>query len=408
MSANKKAGLVTLKSEDGKPTGEFLNPKTGEVTNEQGDRVRTLSVANEEDGDRILSEFATRIHYSKMVEQTRQPIEMRDSDGDVIRMDLGQGDVHIDAAMSNLVTGYSLAEGAADIALPVVITDKASNKFFQWSNVNAFRRVIPNGATPGGQVSEINPALANDSYTTVEYALGAFIPTEVMANADSPLRPQMAAVARVMNALRLEREIRAATLLRTSGNWDSSVVVTLAAAAKWNGGVSSDPVANLHSIIEASQMPVTDIVMSEQVRNKFATNAQVQKYFAMNPSGGGKGIPTAGQLSAILELPPITVVKMKYFASGTTMSYVWGGDVVLLHRPPQVPVMTQEDVATGYTFRWNGGGAQDGSATAGFLVRTYYDQKRGARGGMQVVVVHNDAEKMTANAVGGLIIGAYQ
>ena len=46
--------------------------------------------------------------------------------------------------------------------------------------------------------------------------------------------------------------------------------------------------------------------------------------------------------------------------------------------------------------------------TAGFLVRTYYDPKRGARGGTQVVVVHNDIEVQTSQLVGGLILNAHQ
>lgn len=406
MKAKKSSNgsLVALKDEP----GHFLS-MDGTIVDAGGGIVRRLQRVD--DGqDVALADFASRIHHEALSRATGQPVVLRDSDGEVVRMDLSPSDVHIDAAMPNVATGYRLDEGAADIALPVITTDKASNKYFQWSNVNAFKRVIPNKAAPGGGVPEINPALSTDSYSTEEYALGAFVPSEVMANADAPLQPMQAAVARVMNALRLEREIRVATLLRTSGSWDSSVVLSLAAGAKWNGGVSSDPVANLHAIIEAAQMPVTDIIMSEQVRNRFATNAAVQKFFAMNNSGGGQGIPSAGQLSGILNLPPITVVKMKYFAAGTTMSYVWGGDVVLIHKPPQNPPTSQEDVASGYTFRWNGqgAGASDGAFSGGFLVRTYYDAKRGARGGMQVVVVHNDAEKMTANGVGGLIIGAYQ
>jgi hypothetical protein len=87
---------------------------------------------------------------------------------------------------------------------------------------------------------------------------------------------------------------------------------------------------------------------------------------------------------------------------------VWGNHVVLLHEPSERPPSNQMDVATSYTFRWNGGEAPDGALSGGFLVRTYFDPKRGARGGTQIVVTHNDTELQTSSLVGGLLLNAHQ
>jgi hypothetical protein len=114
-------------------------------------------------------------------------------------------------------------------------------------------------------------------------------------------------------------------------------------------------------------------------------------------------------LSKALDIPPITVAKMKYMATSTSsLTYMWGGDLVALHEPEVNPPTDQESIATAYTFRWNGGSTPDGTYQGGYLVRTYFDPKRGGRGGTMTVVVHQDAEVMTSQLVGGLITGIVQ
>lgn len=393
---------VLLRNSDGTSRGH-LELSSGRVMGEAGETLERLTPT--EDYDCALADLASSMVYQRHARMTGEPVVVRDADGDdrLYTKDLGIADVHTDSAIPNYAAGYRLADGVADIAMPPIVVSKASNKYNTWDAPNAFRRVLPNGSAPGGQVPEVNPTLSSASYSTVEYALGAYIPTEVDANADAPLRPLQAATARIMNALMLEREIRVATLLKTAGSWDSSLVTAIAAAAKWNGGASSDPVKDLHTIIESSYMPVTGIVLSELVMHDFVRNPNVQKYITYKDSAGP--IPKASAIASLLELPPIYVAKMKYFASGTTMSYVWGNDVVLLHQPGNMMPTSQDEVATASTFRWNGGG--DGTTSNGFLVRSFFDQKRGGRGGNTVVIVHNDAEVMTSKYVGGLLTSAH-
>lgn len=399
------SGTILLREPDGSVRGN-LELATGKIFDSQGNTVGQMSPRG--DHDLALSDYAARFDASHLSRQVGHPVIMRDHDGNnqVVAMDLGQADVHIDSALPNYAAGYKLEDGVADIAMPVFVTPKASDKFFTWDKENAFKRVMPMGDSPGGGVNEVNPTLSNATYATVEYALGAFVPTQVEANADAPLRPMQAAVARVMNALKLEREIRVMTKLETTANWDSSVVKTVAAGAKWNGGASSDPIADIHTIVEASYMPVTRIVMSEIAEHAFMRNSNVQKYITFK--GSAAPLPNLAQFSALLSLPPMVSAKMKYISTGTTLSYVWGNHVVLLHEPPTNPPTSQEDVATGYTFRWTGGTTSDGTATNGWLVRTFWDPKRGGRGGTMVVVTHNDIEVITSKYVGGLIYNAVQ
>lgn len=394
-----------------KVEGGYLDPSTGGVHSEPHKNSRVVGEMQRKGGreEILLSDYAARYNAAMTSASVGKPVIMTDSEGKehVIKMDLSQGDVHQDATLPNYAAGYQLAGGAADIAAPALTVSKASNKYNTWDAANAFKRVLPTAGTSGGQVAEVNPTLSNATYSTQEYALAAFVPTNVSSNADAPLRPLMAATKRIMNALRLEREIRVATLMTTAANFDASVVTTLGAAFKWNGGGSSDPVADIHLIMEQSYMPVNQIVMSEKVAHAFVRNPNVQK-FTQYKDGVASLDSALGQIAAVLQLPKMTRADMKYQASGTTMSYVWGNDVALIHAPPQNPPVDQEDVATAYTFRWDGGEAPDGTVTAGFQVRTFFDPRRGARGGTQVVIVHNDAEVVTSKFVGGLIKSAWQ
>lgn len=395
---------------------QHLDLSTGHVFDDGGKVIKRMTPTDEIVGPGgrptgiptlALSQHAAICYHAKMAEQYGRPVPLRDRDfdGKVITMDLGVADVHVNAALPNYAAGYKIAEGVADIASPPILVPKASDVFFTWDNTNDFKRKLANVTAPGAGVNEVNPTLSNTTYTTVPYGLGGFIPTEVQSNADSPLQPMKKMVQMVVDNLMLEREIRVETLMETSGNWNSGLVQTLAAGSQWNGGASSDPVANLHLAIEASYMPVTGIIWSEIVEHDFVRNPAVQKYVGFKADVDG--IPTMAAFAAQLKLPPIYTAKMKYVTGGN-LTYVWGNHVVLIHEPRERPPTSQQDVASSYTFRWNGGEAPDGSMSAGFLVRTYYDPKRGPRGGTELVVVHNDIEVMTSNLVGGLILNAHR
>jgi hypothetical protein len=341
---------------------------------------------------------------------------MSDDSGRTVTMDLGQADVHIDAALANYAAGYKQWEGIADEVAPLVPVDKASNKFWTWDKDDVFQDAEDLIVGPGAAVKEISPRLSSSSYTTVAYGVASYVSTELSANQDAPLKVEQAAMRRCLNAINLGRERRVAALVTTSGNWTGGYTSALAAGAKWNGGASSNPVQDLFTAIEASLTPVRTIAMSELVWHDFVQNSAVQKYVAMktaapplpNARATNQGRIAAEEFSAILGLPPFLIGRQKGKLTSTTYGYVWGNNVALLENDPTVPSDGQT-ISTAKTFRWTGAdsGTPDGTVQGGFLVRSYYDPKRGARGGRVVVVTHNDAEVMTSVVAGGLITGAH-
>ena len=332
-------------------------------------------------------------------------LSQKDAYGRLFQMDLAPSDVHTNSTVPYYAAGYRIADGIADVASPVILTPKQADVFYTWNQNSDFQRALPVGGAPGAGSGEVNPAISSSTFVTVQYTLGGFMQTEVVANADTPIRPFVKLVQVVVDKLRLEREYRVMTLLTTSGNWNANNVIALAAGSQWDGGAASDPVYNLHKAIENSYLPVTGIVWSELVEHDFLRNPNVQKYFTYKNSLDG--IPDPSKISSTLRLPPIYTGMMKYVTGGA-LTYVWGNNVVLLHNTGDLS--SQMDVATTRTFRWNGaeGATPDGTLSAGFLVRTFFDPKRGARGGTQVVVTHSDVEVMTSGYVGGLVTGAHQ
>lgn len=349
------------------------------------------------------------------VDLQQNVVTLRDSGGRLVQMDLGQADVHVDKTLASYAAGFRLQEGCADVVSPPVIVPNASDKYWTWNQDDTFQLVQDMSTSAGGAVKEVSMRLSNTAFQTRQFALKAFVPTEVQANADAPLNPQLAAMRRIMNAMMLAREVRVASLLRTAANHANTITAT--ALTKWNGGTSSDPVQDLFTLIEASLQPITDIVMSEKAAHSFMQNAAVQKYLAYKQAtpgiarvtSDGRGPGTNMEsFSAMLGLPPIHVAAMKYKNTASSYDYVWGGDVVLLHRPPSGVPRDGQDIAASYTFRWSGGTVGDATSQGGFIVRSFFNQFRGPRGGQEVIVTVNDAEIMTSSLVSGLIIGAVQ
>ena len=258
-----------------------------------------------------------------------------------------------------------------------------------------------------GSPAVVSITLFAENETPPEPApLGGWVGTQLEAAADAPLRIRQATMTRVLNALLIEREIRVATAVTTASTWDSTVVTTLGATAKWDGGSSSDPVNDLLTQLRASWGRVTGVAMSRRTYDAFSTNAAVLKYFAYKDNAAPR--PDAGQMSALLQLPPIYVSDMQYIDTTGNRSYIWGNNVALIRLPEQIPPTTQDDVASNLTFRWNGVDVTDGQAANGFIVREYYVQDRGSMGGNKVVLIQHDIEQQTSKFAGGLIVGAWQ
>lgn len=336
-------------------------------------------------------------------------VTLTDENGKLVTMDLGPADVHIETGLSNYCAGYKLSGGIADIVSPVVPVAKASDKYWTWDNKDAFQDVeaLVSGSTDNPR--EVSPRLGNTLFTTKPYCLAAPVPVELIANADAPVRPEIAAVRRVMNALSLARERRVAAKCMTAGNFSGR---TAAVTAKWNGGANSNPIQDIYTALDLCPTEINQLIMSKRTYHDFVQNAQVQKYIAsktmVDPIAATNN-GAASQLSALLGLPPIIIGGMfGTVTNTTTLGQVWGDNVLLAYNEPGVPADGQS-INTCKTFRWTGadGATPDGTTNGGFMIRKYFDPRRGSRGAHVYVVVVNDAEEITSTLAAYLLTGAH-
>ncbi len=333
-----------------------------------------------------------------------------------LSMDLTADDVHIQQALADAVMGYKLADSIADQAVKVVPVDKQSDKYFIWDKKDTFEQAQSVNAASGAAVPELSTRLSNDTFTCQAYALAAFVPAEVEANADSKVQPRRQAVRRLMNALSLAREYRVAAMLKNAANYAAGFKTTLGATAKWNQGSASNPVQDIYDRVEAAGMPVTGMIMSERTWHDFSLNANVQKFGTykdtVDPVAKAE---QANKLTALLGLPPVLIGRRKAFnITSGSLEYVWGDDVVFTHAPDGDGLaLDGQDIATAYTFRWKSPlsampGIDASMAPGGFFIRQYFDQRRGPLGGTVIVVGHYDADKFLTDFVSGLIVSAHQ
>jgi len=343
-------------------------------------------------------------------------VTLTDASGQLVKMDLGVSDVHIDAALSNYINGYAPAEFMADAVAPPVMVNHASNYYYQFDPDNALATVDNTVVAPGADVPMVSVKMSNTRYSTLGYSLGSFIPTEVLSNQDAPLNIQFTAMRMVKDKLMLNREVRVKNMSFSATNFTSTHLRDLSgdSTLKWNGGSSSDPIKDIQMLQEAALMPITDMGMDLITWNAFTRNAAVQKFTGFKQAV--QGLPTPDQraaFAAFLNIPRVHVCEVRAKNPSTgAYPYVWANDVILWRRPPQD--VSEMDIATMKTFRWNGAGGNSlptefgGTVTNGWTVRAFFNPFKGPRGSQVIIVTHNDAEQFISQNVGGYIKGAIQ
>ena len=329
--------------------------------------------------------------------------------GALISLALTPSDVAVAEEIDTYLAGFAPFEFRADEASPIVLVDRDTDKFRNFSNANAFKMVNVEVSRQGA-LGEVDPETELSKYTVIERALGAFVPAVTEANATKLFEPRAAAARRIKWALDLDRESRVWTLLTTSGSWATANKTTLGGTANWNGGSTSDPILDIQTRIEASAQIVTDIWMNPQVAHAFLRHDKVRDHMRQMlgdaaPAPGAVG--ASGAVSRvdfqIPGLPPIHVVPAKKLNESTSaLDYILNDSCILTSRPPGGMPTSGQEIATSHTFR------RRGPSGVGFTSREYFVDERGLDGGRMLVAGHAEDVKMIASTVGGAIFDIIQ
>lgn len=298
-----------------------------------------------------------------------------------VLMDLAIGDVA--TAATKLAIAIPEGDYVADEVSAVQYVNHDRGVWYPEDPFDAIKLPLPSTDSDASPPM-LPPKFTPTSFVTKGYALATQIPRPTKNNADFDL--MAFCLRRLVEALRLAREYRVATLLTTAASYATSNQI--APVAKWDGGVGAIPLTDVFAGLAASTLPPNAIVLSEAVEPLFygsATSPSIRDF-----------VQAGGKL-------PRPIVARARTSSGGAPQYIWGTAT-----SANVPVIRAGvDPAlfpTSLTFRWLGEGP-DGKNSYGMRVRSFFDS---ASDSFYLAVIHNDAEVITnsAGTVGSLIVGA--
>jgi hypothetical protein len=326
---------------------------------------KPVAVAVDKDGEsRRLTKHAARVMTATSPES--------------VLMDLAPGDVVTPSTQD--VYAMPFGDFVADQVSQVRYVKNDRGVYYA-ENVADATSLVMAVAAADGTPSEINPGFGSGSFKTTGYALATRLSRSLVNNADFDLKA--IALHRLIIALRLGREYRLAQLLTTAANWATKNQIT--ATAKWNGGITANPLADLFAALAASALPASMVVMPELAAQYFFQNANSTAMRDYVQSGG--------------EMPKVVFARAKFTSAGNA-AYIWAPTL-----PANVAMVRSTDhLPTTTTYRWLGDDkCKDGERAEGMLVRQFWSNTDDS---YWIIAAHNDAELMIAPTVGAIITGA--
>ncbi len=316
------------------------------------------------------------------------------------QMSVGPADVHIDTALSNLAVHFRPNQGKfiADLVAPVITVDYRTNKFFKYAAGTYLDLARSDIASQMGRPAQVSTSMSNDSYVVRDHGFMDFVPADVEASADAPLRPLMDATEILTERLILAREYRVAAAFADTANYGSSTSDLTGSEWTLSG---SNPVKVIEDAIEGMIIDPDTLTLGVEVWNALKRHPAMERYIlsrASTSAGASPLVVTPELMAQAFGLRQVLVGRAKYNTAqaGATVSqaHVWGRIAVLSKAELRPAAQRTENFM--YTFRYRAGGSTP------FETRQWFDNSIGVRGGTWVKVTHSDAEKVTAQEAGFL------
>ena len=263
------------------------------------------------------------------------------------------GDVHIDAALSEIAIAYKNKSFIAEQVLPLVPVDKQSDKYYVWDKGSWLTNQVE-VRTPGDLYPEGRMKLSNDEYFCDIYHLGYAIPWEKKKNADTAINLERSGTNWLAHQFALNREVQIAAAVFAGSIWDTNPVVGTDFVA-WDDYDNSDPPEDIDTyrdtVLQNTGVLPNTMVIGKQVLSKLRRHPILLDMFKYT----GKGILTEAQVAEALDIEKLLVGSCVQRtsvegAASAVQAFVWGKHALLMYVPP-APAL--DEPAAGYTFTWN-------------------------------------------------------
>lgn len=264
-----------------------------------------------------------------------------------------QGDVHVDAILSNISVAYAndQAQYISSKVFPIVPVDKQSDKYFIRTKNDWFRDEAEKRADNTESVGS-GYTLSQDSYFADVWAFHQDLGSQLRANQDNGLDLERNAVKFVTQRLLIRQEIQWATDFFVPGVWGSTVTPT----NKWNDYATSDPIEDIETgkeaILGVTGYAPNTLVLGYQVARRLRNHPDIRDRVKL---ATGVHTVTDQSLAAIFGVENVYISQAikatnKKGAVGT-YGFINGKHALLCYSAPSPGL---EVPSAGYTFGWNG------------------------------------------------------
>jgi hypothetical protein len=332
--------------------------------------------------------------------------------GQRLELGLTTADVHDPTEMPTYLAGYSNEEFRHQDACQVILVDKDEDKYRTFDSDAAFTPVKVK-TDDDSYPSEVKVTSSLTNYKVVVRRLAAFVSDTVASQVSNPgYDVKYIHLERAARAINMDLEIDvlgASGLLTSSGNWTSGYSVALAAGFQWNGGVNSDPVADIRGRVNKSAQRITKWILNQRLAGVMLDNPKVRDYtrFKMGDAS------LDAMIKAVFDAEAEATLDFKIAGLGTFMvccakakdttgaiDYIMPDVLVGITQPSGTPT-NGEKIATSYNFR------RRGPAGNGFNTKEVRIEQRGV-GGTLLIAEEASIPTMTGTIVGGLVTGCVQ
>lgn len=244
------------------------------------------------------------------------------------------GDLHVDAALSQVSIDFRNDEFIADIVSPRIRVEKESDKYFVWGT-EAFNNPTTIRAPKAAFArTEFSPSTA--SYACEEYGLEIPIDDRERRNADAGADIEIAAVEKATGIIMTGREKRLADLLTSTAYVTQNT--TLSGTDQWSDYANSDPVTDIdtaRATIHAAGSPNPNLlVLGRAAFDVLKRHPSLLEAFKYNPRSG---VVTEGMIAEFFGVERMLLGNARYKTSNEgqadALGYVWGKNAILLYAP---------------------------------------------------------------------------
>lgn len=262
------------------------------------------------------------------------------------------GDAHYDVPLSNFASaGFDITDRAfiADQAAPVINVGKQSDRYYKILK-NDFHRSRNSLRAPRTAANRVTFTVSSDSFFADNYALATENSIEDLTNADTAVNLRQNSIRLVQRLLRLDQEVRVASLMTTPANVGSSVL--LSGAASWFSVNSADIIGQVMSgqafIRSQTGLRPNTAILDYDSWQAARRNSFIWDQYR-NP--GSDVFLSIEQMRQAFQVENILIGDAIVNTSGTgwNSTNVWGNNMVLAHIEPATGLQSMTGAAR---FRW--------------------------------------------------------